>query len=147
MRVLLIAIPFALIAAPAAAQEPRRDWQVPSELTDPAMADKLGRMAGALAKAMMDMPVGEIQAAVEGRAPTAADRSRRIRDVAGNDPLLQQKIERGVAEGVPRMQAGMRAMAAAMPAMIGALEKAAEDLERELDRATANLPDPAYPRR
>ena len=60
------------MAAPPA---PRR--QIPPELSDPAMADKLGRMLGALTRALMDMPVGEVEAAIEGRAPTAADRARR----------------------------------------------------------------------
>jgi hypothetical protein len=146
MRALLIALPFALLAAPAAAQ-PQSEFQLPPALTDPAMADKLGKMLGAVTRAMMDMPVGELQAAMEGREATTADKRRTVRDMAGRDPNFERKVESQVAIAVPRMQSGMKAMAKSMPAMIGALEKAAEEMEREIDRATANLPQPGYPNR
>jgi hypothetical protein len=156
MRSLVALSSLAFLSAPALAQTPPApqsraeradDIQIPSELTDPAMADTLGKMLGTLTKAMMDVPIGEMQAAMEGRAATAADKSRTIRDMAGRDPNFERKVEQQVAASVPRMQAGMKAMAASMPAMIGALEKAAEGMEREIDRATANLPQPGYPRR
>ena len=48
MRALFALVPLALIAAPAAAAEPApdNDFQIPSELTDPAMAQTLGKMLG-----------------------------------------------------------------------------------------------------
>ena len=149
MRALIALVPLALIAPPAAAQSQQadREFQIPAQLTDPAMADTLGKMLGALTRTMMDVPVGEMQAAMEGRQATDADKRRTIRDVAGRDPNFERKVEEQVAVAIPRMQAGMKAMAKSMPAMIGALEKAAEGMEQELDRATANLPQPGYPRR
>jgi hypothetical protein len=96
---------------------------------------------------MLDLPVGELQAAVEGREPSAADKRRTIRDMAGRDPDLERKVERQVADAVPRMQAGMKAMAASVPAMARALEQAAEQMESSIDRATANMPTPGYPKR
>jgi hypothetical protein len=149
MRALMVLAPLALLAAPAAAAEPQRDsdFEVPAELTDPAMAETIGRMLGSLTKVMMDMPVGELQAAVEGREPTAADKSRTLRDMAGRDPDFERKVERQVADAVPRMQAGMKAMAASLPAMAEALEKAAEQMKDSIDRATANMPTPGYPKR
>ena len=139
----------ALVAAPAAAAEPSKDsdFAIPPEFTDPAMAQTLGKMFGALTKAMMEMPVGELQAAVEGREPSAADKARKVRDLAPRDPDFERKIESQVAMAVPRMQATIKAMAKSMPAMMKALEEAAEGMEDSLDRATANLPQPGYPKR
>ena len=148
MRVLAVLFPLALVAAPAEAAEPQRDSdvQIPAEMTDPAMAETLGEMLGTLTRAMMDVPVGEVQAAVEGREPTAADKQRTIRDLAGRDPNFERRVEQQVRQAVPRMQASLKAMAASLPAMAKALEKAAGEMEAGIDRATANLPQPGYPK-
>ena len=95
----------------------------------------------------MDMPIGEMQAAVEGREPTAADKARKVRDLAGRDPDFERKVEQQVAQSVPRMQATMKAMAKSMPAMMKSMEKIAEEMEHSIDRGTANLPQPGYPKR
>jgi hypothetical protein len=144
MRLSFAIVPLLLIASPAVAAGPDRAPQLPRELMDPATADKVGRMAGALSKALLDLPVGEIQAAAEGRPATAADRRRTVRDVAAkDDPNIERTIERGAAAGGAALQASIRAMATAMPAILDAFERAGD----ELDRATANLPQPGYPRR
>ena len=149
MRALMVIAPLALLAAPAAAAEPLADsdFEIPSALTDPAMAETLGKMLGSMTRVMMDMPVGEMQAAVEGREPTAADKNRTLRDMAGRDPNFERNVERQIAEAVPRMQGTMKAMAASLPAMAKALEQAAEQMEGTIDRATANMPTPGYPKR
>lgn len=143
MRLLLIALSLTLAATPAFAQSARAP-QLPRELTDPAMADQMGRVAGAVSRAFLDLPVGEIQAAIEGRPATTADRRRTVRDIAGrNDPDLDRRIERQAAASGVAIQAGARAMAAALPAILDSLDRAVG----EIDRATANLPQPGYPRR
>ena len=133
MRPMLIALPALLLAAPAAAQ-PAND--LTRELTDPRTADRLGKMVGALSRALLDLNVGEIEAAVEGRPATDADRRRTVREMAGGDRNLDRRIEQQAA-------GGMRAMAAAVPAIINSVDRAAA----EIDRAVANLPTPGYPRR
>ena len=144
MRLLFIALPLALIATPALAAPSDRAPQLPRELTDPAMADQMGRAAGAITRAFLDLPVGEIQAAIEGRPATNADRRRTVRDIAGrNDPYLDQRIERQAANSGAAIQAGARAIASALPAIMESVDRAAD----EIDRATANLPQPGYPRR
>ena len=143
MRLLLIALPLTLIATPAIAQ-PARTPELPRELTDPAMADSLGKMAGALSRALLDLNVGEVQAAVEGRPVTQADRHRTVRDMAARgDPNIERDIERQATTSGAAIQAGMKAMAAALPAIMESVDRAAA----EIDRATANLPQPGYPRR
>ena len=149
IRAFAALMPLAMLAAPAAAAEPQSDsdFSIPAEMTDPAMAETLGKMLGSLTRVMMDMPVGELQAAVAGRQPTAADKQRTVRDLAGHDPDFERKVETGVAQAVPRMQASMKSMAASLPAMMRVLEKAADEMEGSIDRATANLPQPGYPKR
>lgn len=148
MRALYALLPLAVMAAPALAAPAADDEvRIPAELTDPAMAATLGKMLGGLTKAMMDMPVGELQAAVAGREPTKDDKARTLRDVAGGDANLDRKVERQIAEALPRMQAGLKAMSKSLPAIARAVEQAADQMEGSIDRATANLPQPGYPKR
>jgi ABC-type uncharacterized transport system substrate-binding protein len=137
MRYNMIALPFALLAAPALAQPApqSRPIEIPSELTDPAMVERIAGMTEALSRAMLDLPIGEIEAAAEGRAATAADRRRKIRD-------LEPDVERKIAESGPRIRAAMQGFSAALPAITEALAEAAEKIER----AAANMPQPGYPK-
>ena len=145
-RALLI---LAAAAAPVSAAPPPPPYAEPSiaiprELTDPAMADRLGRMAGAMAHAVMNMPVGEMEAAIENRPVTPADRNRRVRDVAGaDDRAVVDQVASNTAATGHAMQAATRALVASLPAIMSAVKNA----EAEIERATANLPDPSYPRR
>ena len=140
MRALLFALPLALAPMPASAAP--ADSRLPPELTDPAMADKLGRMMGSLTKALMDMPIGELEASVQGREPTAADRNKRVRDSIGG-PDAERQVEAEIAASGRQMQAMTKALVASLPTIMASLE----GVERELERATANLPDPTYPKR
>ena len=145
MRSSYLALPLLLVAAPLAAQPAPAappPVAIPPELTDPALADRIGNMAGVLTRSLMDLPVGEIEAAIEGRPPTPADRAKRVRDNV-RDPYLEQRIAAETAQSGRTMQAATKALVASLPAIMGALE----GVERELERAIANLPDPTYPRR
>ncbi|HUE79673.1 MAG TPA: hypothetical protein VMN38_08585 [Sphingomicrobium sp.] len=149
MRLYLLVLPLASMASPALSQAPAPAAPpeaiiVPPELTDPGTAEKLGRMMQAMSKAFLNLPVGEIEAAAQGRPVTPADRGRTIRDLGRlEDPNFERNIERTLADSQAGMQASMRAFAAALPAMTRAMS----EMARELERATANLPSPAYPRR
>ena len=140
MRTAILALPLMLAAAPAHAAPPAP--QLPPQLTDPAMADKLGRVAGVLTKSLMDLPVGEVEAAIQGRPATPADRARRVRDEV-NDPYLEQRVAAEAAQSGRKMQAATKALVASLPAIMGALGR----VQDEVERAVANIPDPTYPRR
>ena len=140
MRSVLIILPLMLVASPAVAAPAAP--QLPPELSDPAMTDKLGRVAGALTKSLMDLPVGEVEAAIEGREPTSADKAKRVRDEIGG-PDAEQRVQAEVAQSGRQMQAATKALVASLPAIMAALDQA----EKQLERATANLPDPTYPKR
>ena len=147
MRPLIAFAGFALIASPAVAAPGDEEYKIPSQLTDPAMAETLGKMLASMTKVMMDMPVGGLQAAMQGREATEAEKRRTVRDMTGRDPNFERNVEAQVAQAVPRMQSGLKAMAGSLPGMMKALEKAAEDMEASIDRGAANLPQPGYPKR
>ncbi len=137
MRLYVAALIASLAVAPAVAAPKPAPITVPPELSDPALADKLGRMSGALAKAVMDMPVGEMEAAIENRPATPADKARRVRDVAARgDP----NVERRIAAETAMSGRAMQAMTWSLVASLG-------NVQAELEKAVANLPDPTYPRR
>jgi hypothetical protein len=151
MRLLLLSA--ALFASPALAQTTPAPAPapaappaitVPPALTDPATAEKLARMMQAMSKAFLELPVGEIEAAAQGRPATRADRRRTIRELGrADDPNFERNMQRDLANAKPMIEASMKAMAAALPAMMKGLSEAG----RELDKATANLPSPNYPKR
>jgi hypothetical protein len=146
MRSGLVLLSFALCADPALGQPapPSPPAAVPPEvqqaLTDPATADRLAATAQALSKAFLDLPVGEVQAAIEGRRPTSADRHRTVRSETG---LSDRDIRAQIAAARPLVQQSMRALNDALPRVMDSMEQARQSIER----AIANMPDPNYPRR
>jgi hypothetical protein len=145
MRKSVILLPLLLCATPAFAQtRPATTIQVPKELTDPKTAEKLDRTMQAMTKAVLDLKVGAIQAAVEGRKATAAEKRLTVRDLGRrDDPNFDRNVQRQVAEAGPMIAQSMKAIADTLPA----ITKALDDAARAVDRAAANMPDPTYPKR
>ena len=147
MRVALLALPLLMAASPAIAQsapvQPRQ-LQVPREFSDPRVAEQLARMTEVLGKALLNLPSGELEAIAEGREPTAADRQRTVRDAGRRrDPNFDRDFQQQIAQSRPIIESSMRAMSTALPALMQSLERVGEALER----ATANMPSPTYPKR
>lgn len=149
MRTSLIILPLAMVATPALAQGqpppapraavPGAPVILPPQLTDPRFTDRLVDVMQVLTKSFLDTPVGEVQAALEGRKPTIADRRRTVRsETRMSERQLDEQIERSR----PMMQASMKAMVTALPAMM----KGMTDAAREMEKATSNLPQPGYPK-
>ena len=148
MRAFQFILPLMLVASPALSQTrpapPPEAFAVPPELTDPATADRLGGMMQALSKAFLNLPVGEIEAAAEGRPATSADRKQTIRDIGRKEnPDFERNLDRDLAASRATMQASMKAFAAALPAVTRSIAEA----RRAIEQVTANLPNPNYPRR
>ena len=145
MRISLILLPLCLCAAPALEQPvPPPAIQLPPELTDPATADRLADAMQSLSQALLDMRVGNIKAAVEGRRATPAERRMTVRDLARrNDPDFDRRLDQQIAAARPRIEQGIRAMNQALPEVTDDLQRA----QAAIERALANLPDPNYPRR
>jgi hypothetical protein len=143
MRRLLAIALLASVAAPALAQQPPRPAppvDLPPEIADGRVIDQLGSMMGALSKAFLNLPVGELEAAVENRPATRADRQRTVRSVTG---MSERELDADIEQGKGAVKAGGQAMARALPVIVEALNEAGESIER----ATANLPQPGYPNR
>ena len=138
----LLFVPLLLIATPAMAQP--APPQLPPELTDPATTQKLTNAMQALSRAFLDVRVGEVRAALEGRPATPSERRMTVRDMARrDDPDFDRRMEQQIANVGPMMQRSMNALNEALPAVMQSLTEA----QKSIERAVANIPDPTYPRR
>jgi len=131
-------------AQPAAPVTPDPSADIARHIADPATADKLARSMQALGQAFLNLPVGEVQAALEGRPVTRADKRLTVRDLGRrDDPQFDRKFSQQLANARPMMQQSLKAIGEALPAITQSLKQAGEAIER----AAANMPDPTYPRR
>jgi hypothetical protein len=85
-----------------------------------------------------------MRAALEGREATARERNETVGDVVRRkDPNFDRDVTRQMATVGPQIQRSLRALNQALPEIMRGLG----DAQQALDRATANLPDPSYPKR
>jgi hypothetical protein len=97
-----------------------------------------------MAKAFLEMPVGEIEAAAEGRRPAGEEKTLTVRDAGRrDDPDFDRKFAQQIAEARPIIRQSMSAFAKTLPAITKSLSEAAAEIER----ATANLPRPVSQQR
>jgi hypothetical protein len=88
----------------------------------------------------MNLPVGEVEAAIENRPVTAKDRQKTVATEMGTDARgIDSQVERGKVA----MKQGGQAMVRALPVITRELNRVGE----QLDRALANMPSPTYPKR
>jgi hypothetical protein len=143
MRLHLLALPLLAAATPVAAQSaaPAPDeMRLPPEMSDPRLADRLVDTLQVLSKAFLSVPTGEVEAALEGRPVTSADRKRTVASETG---LTERELNRKLDESRPAMHGAQKALMAAIPAMMRGLKEA----QKEFEAATANMPQPGYPKR
>ena len=151
MRISPLLATLSLFSAPAIAQSAppgappvHEPIQLPPELADPATAAKLAGAAEQLSRALLDMKVGGIQSALEGRRPTPAERNLTIRDLARrDDPNIDRHIQQQIADAKPKLEQAIRALNETLPEITQDLDRA----HKALQRAIANMPDPNYPNR
>jgi hypothetical protein len=140
LALVLAVVPLALCAAPAAAQEAPPPMQLPPQLSDPATADRLANAVQSLSGALLDLHVGDVRAALEGRKPTAADRRATVGSETG---LSVRELNARIAAARPQIDHSIKALNQALPEIAGDLQRA----QRSIGRAISNMPDPNYPRR
>jgi hypothetical protein len=107
-------------------------------MTDPRFIQRLMDMSDALSKAFLDLRVGEIEAAAEGRQATAAERNRTVGEIARISP---QELQRQMAEARPKVEAATQAFARELPKLSRSLSEVAGALQRAAD----NMPQPYNP--
>jgi hypothetical protein len=141
MRKTLIILPLLLSTTPAAGQTAP---QLPPELTDPATGQRLAGAMQALSHAFLNVRIGEVQAALEGREAGPQERNVTVGDLARrDDPDFDRHLQQNMANIGPTMQRSMQALNRALPEIARNLK----DAQKSLERAVANMPDPTYPRR
>ena len=145
MRTGLIFTSLLAIASPAAAQPaPSAVSEIERTLTDPATIDRMAKSMQALSNAFLNLPVGEVQAAIEGRQATPQEKGRTVGDMARRDnPGFDREFQRQIANAKPMVEQSMKALSSALPGMISGVEQ----MQQSLDRAISNMPDPTYPKR
>jgi hypothetical protein len=141
MRKCLILLPL-LLASTSALAEPAP--RLPPELTDPATAQRLTDAMQSLSTALLNLRVGEVAAALEGRPALPEERNLTVGDLARrDDPDFDRRIHERIASVGPTMQQSITAMNKALPEITRDLK----DARKSLERAIANMPDPNYPKR
>lgn len=144
MRKTLIILPLLLIASPALAQDYPAPVQLPRELTDPAAQMRLAARLQSISNALLNIRVGDIAAAVEGREATPQERNVTLGDmVRRKDPNFDRDVAHEVATVGPKIQRGMQTLSRTLPRVM----RDVADAQKSIDRAVSNLPDPTYPRR
>ena len=137
MRATILALPLLLSATPLYAQTPVP--QIP-----PAAADRVANTLDAVTDAIMSLPVGRLKAGIDGRASSPAEQQMTVGDLASrDDPAFESKLHRHIAQARPMVRQSIRAVNDAIPQVVEGLQQ----VSRSLQRATANLPDPTYPKR
>ena len=113
MRMKLIVAPLLLCASPAFAQQPQ---QVKPPIADPAVADRLANAAQAVSDAVLNIPVGDLKAAAEGRRATPEEKRMTVGDLARrDDPDFDRKLHRQIAEARPMVRQSIRAVNESLP--------------------------------
>ena len=141
MRATMLLLPLLAAAAPVSAQmaPPYQPMVIP-----PAAADKVANALDAVTDALLDVKVGKLKAAIDGRPATPGEREMTLRDMAASkDPNFERDLHRKIAEARPMVRESIRSVDAAVPQVMQGLQQAS----RAIERATANMPDPTYPQR
>jgi hypothetical protein len=141
MRKSLILVPLLLASTPALAEPAPK---LPPELTDPATAQRLTDAMQNLSAALLNLRVGDVAAALEGRPALPEERNLTVGDLARrDDPDFDRHFHEQIANIGPTMQQSIKAMNKALPEITRNLK----DARKSLERAIANMPDPNYPKR
>ena len=144
MRKTLILLPLLLSATPALAQDSSPSIKLPRELTDPESAMKLAAKLQALSNAVLNIRVGELGAALDGREARPGERNTTIGDlVRRKDPDFDRHVQEKVASVGPKVLQGMQTLQQTLPRVM----RDVDDVQHSVERAVSNLPDPAYPAR
>ena len=135
MRKLLI-LAAAFAAAPALAQ-PAPDVnedEIRDTLPSAAELERMGDMMGRMVGAFMDLPVGDLVAAVDPEHRAIEPGSRTVRDMATrDDPYAEERMR----SSIEVMTGQVGTMAATLATMMPVLTRTMADFERRMEEAMA----------
>ncbi|HWH18786.1 MAG TPA: hypothetical protein VNT77_10725 [Allosphingosinicella sp.] len=158
-KIMIAAAGVTALAASAAAQQPApparpdapartapmdpRDEEIVRSIPDPREVEAVGAAAGRAMDAILDMPVGPLREAIEGRRLSRREREETLGDhAAKDDPYFRERMRdqlavAGVAVGV---------LAEQMAVMTPVLRQTLEDVERRVEEAVRTPPPHDYGR-
>jgi len=142
LRKLTIAALVAASAVPAAAQPvaPRSapsDEEFRQAVPDQREMEKMGDVAANAIDALMDVPVGPLREAIEGRKLSPRERQETLGDHAGrDDPQFRERMRDQI--GVVTIALG--ALTQHMAEIAPVLRRTLEDVEQRMDNAVRGLP-------
>ena len=124
--------------APAAAPLPDpRDEEMRRNLPDPAEVKAMGETAARAMEAMMDVPIGPLREAVEGRKLSRKERAETLGDVARrDDPEFKERMRDQMGVASVAMAALMEQMVTIAPVLRNTLE----DVARRTEEAARQVP-------
>ncbi|HET8749541.1 MAG TPA: hypothetical protein VFM42_02245 [Sphingomicrobium sp.] len=146
MRKSLIVLPLLLASTPALSQPAASPAPpaAPPQLFTPQTAGRLTDGMQALSDTLLNLKVGGVKAALEGREATPQEEQLTLRDLArAQDPDFDKQVEQQIAQARPMIRRSVKAVGEALPQMMQGLEQ----MQKSLERAAANMPDPNYPKR
>src|SRR5689334_1368791 len=104
MRHSLVLLPLAVCAGPAMGQSVA-PAQSPSVQIPPEALDRFTDSMQSLSQALLDLKIGGVQAALEGRKATPAEKKLTVRDLGRQkDPNFDRNIQQQIAAAKPRME-------------------------------------------
>jgi len=138
--------PVAPTAAPAQRTQPvdPRDEEVVRNLPRQQDVERIGDVVDATVGAVLQVPVGPIKEAIEGRKLSRREREETLGDVASkDDPYFRERMRDQIAvAGV-----AMEVLAEQMAVMTPIFRRTLEDVERRVEDAARGLPPRDYDRR
>ena len=112
--------------------------------SDPATAEKLANGMEALSGALLNLKVGDVRAAVEGRKRDSGRTNLTVGDLARReDPEFRAPSPAADRDAKPKIEQSIKALNQALPEITSDLvERARQSIERAMPRT---MPDPNYP--
>jgi len=161
LRKFLIAATALAVTAPAAAQQPLpqprgnaaaqpapsadpRDEELRRNMPSATEMKEMGEVAARAVEAMMDVPIGPLREAVEGRKLSPRERNETIGDHARrDDPHFKERMRDQI--GLATVALG--ALAEQMTVMGPVLRRTLEDVSRRVEDAARAAPQRPYERK
>ena len=159
-NILIVAAGIAALAAPAAAQQPvetedaypaaqalppapmdPRDEEIARAVPQAGEIEAMGDVAARAADAILDVPVGPLREAIEGRRLSRREREETLGDhAARDDPYFRERMRGQIAVA----SVALGALAERMAVMGPVLRDTMEDVERRIEDAMRGVPQPGY---
>ncbi|HWH23144.1 MAG TPA: hypothetical protein VNT25_07660 [Allosphingosinicella sp.] len=124
--------------APAAQSAPRPADDIRAQLPAKEELERVGEVAARAADAILEVPIGPLREAVEGRKLSKKEREETLGDhAAKDDPYFRERMRDQMAVAT----VALGALAEQMAVMTPILRQTLEDAQRRVEEAARGLPE------